>query len=142
MEQRLIEAAEAVSQFCRHNMNIKRDLPIRPSEMGMLIFTSQHQEPITPLNLSEFFHIAKPSVSSTIKTLIQNGYLQKTQSIGDKRSFALNITEKGSELVHSTFSEFIKTMSLLENKLGKMDYQKMIELIQRSNDILNSERTK
>lgn len=37
MEQ-FIKGAEEVTLFCRINMNIKRELPIRASEMGMLIY--------------------------------------------------------------------------------------------------------
>ena len=45
-----IEAAETVSLFCRLNQRVKKELPIRSSEMGLLILlvTSKERSPVFP----------------------------------------------------------------------------------------------
>ncbi len=140
MDLSLITGADAVGMFCRLHMNSKRDLPIRPSEMGVLIFTQKQLQPVTPLQISQFFNIAKPSVSAMVKVLLKQGYLIKEDSIEDKRSYQLSVTEKGSALVESTFSEYLKNMTLLKEKMGAAEFDQFIALIKLSNDILEGEK--
>ena len=132
--------ADAIAMFCRLQMNIKRDIPIRSSEMGALIFTHRYNAPITPLMLSHFFRIAKPSVTSMINSLIKKDYLIKTPSATDGRSYTITITEKGTQLVESTYNEYFKTMEKLIEKMGYKEFALFIELIQKANNILSEEK--
>lgn len=49
--QEYIKGAEVVSLFCRINMNAKRSLPIRASEMGLLILIVKSAEPQSPVQI-------------------------------------------------------------------------------------------
>ena len=140
MDNDLIISAEAVGLFCRLHMNTKRDIPIRPSEMGVLIFTQKQNVPVTPLMISNFFRIAKPSVTSMVNTLIKQNYLVKTPSTTDGRSYTVSATGKGKELVEVTFEEYFKTMELLKKKMGSKEFSCLIELIQKANIILSEEK--
>lgn len=133
-------SADAVAMFCRLQMNIKRDIPIRSSEMGALIFTQRYNAPITPLMLSNFFKIAKPSVTSMINSLIKKDYLNKIPSPTDGRSYTVTITQKGTELVESTYSEYFKAMENLKDKMGPKDFKLFIELMRKANNILSEEK--
>ncbi|MBU3188227.1 MarR family winged helix-turn-helix transcriptional regulator [Clostridium bowmanii] len=137
MEINIINSADAVGMFCRFQMNTKRDIPIRPSEMGVLIFTQKQSVPVTPLMISQFFKIAKPSVTSMINALVKHYYLTKKPSVIDKRSYTLEITEKGNSLVESTFVEYFKFIELLKEKMGENRFNQFIELIQIANGILD-----
>jgi DNA-binding MarR family transcriptional regulator len=120
-------------------MNIKRDLPIRPSEMGVLIFTEKQNTPITPLMLSNFFKISKPSVTFMINSLIKKQFLLKTPSPIDGRSYTISITDKGRELVECTHREYFIGIELLKTKLGDTDFNQLIELLEKANNILSEE---
>jgi DNA-binding MarR family transcriptional regulator len=133
-------SADAIAQFCRLQMNIKRDIPIRPSEMGALIFTQRYNAPITPLMLSNFFKISKPSVTAMVNSLIKKDYLIKTPSSTDGRSYTVSITDKGTELVESTYNEYFRIMELLKKKMGCKEFNLFIELIQKANMILSEEK--
>lgn len=133
-------SADAVAMFCRLQMNIKKDIPIRSSEMGALIFTQRYNAPITPLMLSNFFKIAKPSVTSMVNSLIKKDYLMKIPSPTDGRSYTVSITEKGTELVESTYNEYFKTMEKLKEKMGSQEFNLFIEQIKKANSILSEEK--
>ena len=133
-------SADAIAMFCRLQMNIKRDIPIRSSEMGALIFTQRYNAPITPLLLSHFFKIAKPSVTAMINSLIKKEYLIKMQSPTDGRSYTVSITQKGIDLVNSTYTEYFKTMEKLKEKMGSKEFDTFIELIKKANNILSEEK--
>ena len=133
-------SADAIAMFCRLQMNVKRDIPIRSSEMGALIFTQRYNAPITPLMLSNFFKIAKPSVTSMINSLIKKEYLIKIPSPTDGRSYTVSITESGTELVESTYNEYFKTIERLKEKMGQKEFSLFIELIKKANNILSEEK--
>jgi DNA-binding MarR family transcriptional regulator len=140
MRESIIASVDAVTRFCRFQMNMKRDIPIRSSEMGALIFVQKSEEPVTPLMISSFFGISKPSVTDMVNSLIKKEYLSKTPSVEDKRSYTLSVTPRGAELVEATFSEYVRSMELLEEKMGREEFKLFIELLQRANKVLSEER--
>lgn len=135
----IIESAEIVSRFCRLQINMKRNIPIRPSEMGALIYVVRSEEPVTPLMISSFFGISKPSVTDMINSLIIKDYLIKTQSDLDKRSFIVSATTRGYELVETEFKEYVKNLELLKRKMGYKEFELFIEMLEKANKVLSGE---
>jgi DNA-binding MarR family transcriptional regulator len=142
MEQDLINSADTIGMFCRLHLNTRRNIPIRPSEMGVLIYTQKQSIPVTPLMISQSFKIAKPSVTAMVNALIKNDYLLKEPSTIDKRSYTLKTTEKGNKLLDVTFVEYIKSMELLKEKMGDSKFNQFIELMQVANSILEKNMTR
>ena len=136
MEIDLINSTDSIGMFCRLYMNTKRSIPIRSSEMGVLIFAYKQTRSVTPLMISQFFQITKPSVTSIIRVLIKNDYLIKEPSETDGRSYTLKITEKGVNLVEQTFVEYYKSIELLKDSMGENSFTQFIELIQLANSIM------
>lgn len=136
----IISSTEAIALFCRLQMNGKRDIPIRPSEMGVLIFTEKQSIPVTPLMISKFFKITKPSVTSMIDSLVKKNYLIKTPSSIDRRSYTVSVTAKGREIVELTYNEYLRMTQLLEKHMGSQDFNSFIKLINKANSILSEEK--
>jgi DNA-binding MarR family transcriptional regulator len=132
----LMRFADTIGMFCRLNMKVKRDLPIRASEMGVLIFISKQENNVTPLKISQFFKISKPSVTSMINTLLRQSYLEKLVSIEDHRSYTLQITQKGLKLVSLTEVEYYKSIEIMMDKMGDLDFNHFIDLLIKANEIL------
>lgn len=139
MKEDIIASAEIVSRFCRIQMNMKRDIPIRSSEMGALIFVEKSEEPVTPLMISNFFGISKPSVTDMVNALIKKDYLTKTPSEKDKRSYFVFATPKGHELVEAAFKEYVKAIELLKEKMGIQEFELFIQLMEKANNVLGGE---
>lgn len=131
-----VRGAEQVTLFCRLNMNTKRSLPIRASEMGMIIYLVKSKEPKTPIKIADFFKVTKPNVTAMIKSLEKSEYIIKKQSKLDKRSFVLEPTQKAIDLVEETYNEYFKTMELLNKKMGVDEYTQLIDLLEKANNIL------
>jgi DNA-binding MarR family transcriptional regulator len=134
-----IKGAEAVSLFCRLNINRKHDMPVRSSEMGLLIYVCKNETPVTSVIAAEFFKVKKPMIAAMVSSLVQKGYLEKCLSGTDKRSFTLQPTEQAKKLVDETYMEYLKTMELLHQRLGG-DYETLIDLLEKANTILLEER--
>lgn len=83
-----IDAAETVSLFCRLNLNGKKELPVRSSEMGLLILLVTSKEKITPKAAADFFGVSKPMVASMVKSLTLGGiYPQRGNRTGQKEIY-------------------------------------------------------
>ena len=138
MQENITLGAEEIAMFCRLHMNAKKGLPIRSSEMGVLIYIQKNNEAVTPLMISNFFQIAKPTVTAMVNELIKKNYLVKVPSATDGRSYTVSITEKGQELVASTHYEYFKSIELLKDQMGLEDFNAFVKLIQNANQILKT----
>ena len=136
----LIKGAEVISLFCRININTKRELPIRSSEMGLLICIVKEEGEHTPLKIAEFFKVTKPMVTAMVNSLVKKEYVTKVKSRVDKRSFIVKPTEKAVSIVNKTFNEYYKNMQTLQICLGNHEYSKLIELLTKANNILLEEK--
>ncbi len=137
MEKEIIRSADEIGLFCRKHFNNRNELPISSSEMGILIYINRADEVVTSNGISKFLKISKPAVSVKINNLITKGYIEKELLESDKRSYKLKLRKEGRELVESTFSSHFHTISLLKDKMGDSDFEKLIELITKANVLLN-----
>lgn len=137
----LENGAETVSMFCRLIINVKKDLPIRSSEMGLVILIYKSDKPVTPVMAADFFKVKKPMITTMVSNLLKLGYIEKISSLEDKRSFSLELTDKAKLLIDETYSEYIKTMELLRRKLGLDDFGKLIKLLEKANFTLLEEKS-
>ncbi len=132
----IARASEQVSLFCRINHTIKRDLPIRSSEMGLLIYLVKTEKEKTPNAAAQFFTVTKAMITNMVTSLRAKGYLEKKQSKIDRRSSLLLPTEKAIHLVELAYEEYFKAMTTLEAKMGKQKFHEFITLLETANEIL------
>lgn len=137
MKDQLFErGGNTISMFCRLNINAKKELPLRSSEVGLLIYTVKNDTPVTSIMAADFFRVSKPMIAGMVKSLTKKGYITKEPSQSDKRSYILVPTEKTTQLVDSVYKEYFKVMSLLLSEMGEKKYKDMIELLEEANSIL------
>lgn len=132
----IMEASGSISMFCRLMLNSKSNLPIRSSEMGLLILLKESDSPIRPLAAAHFFKVSKPMIAAMVRTLDKKGYLIKEPSQDDKRSYYLEITDKGRSLVAEAIDDYTKTLQVLTEKMGQEKFETMIQLINEANEYL------
>lgn len=137
---RMIRISEQIALFCRLNIIAKRKLPIRSSEMGMLIYLVKTEGNKTPNAAAKFFNITKAMATNMVTSLLNNGYIIKKQSEKDKRSFILIPTDKAIRLVNDTYSDYFKMISMLESKMGENKFYELIQLLETANNILLEEK--
>lgn len=137
---RMIRISEQIALFCRLNIIAKRKLPIRSSEMGMLIYLVKTEGNKTPNAAAKFFNITKAMATNMVTSLLNNGYIIKKQSEKDKRSFILIPTDKAIRLVNDTYSDYFKMISILESKMGENKFNELIHLLETANTIILEEK--
>lgn len=132
----IYQSMDILGRFCRLKLAVKQDLPLRSSEMGVLIYLSKQTSDVTPLMVSEFLRVKKPSVTPLIQTLIKKDYVTKQRSQVDKRSYTLQVTERGSRLLEEVEADYLLSVSVLKEKLGDDQFNEWIRLTEKANTIL------
>lgn len=84
---RYLESNIVFSKFSRNYIDLKKNLPIRPSEMGVLNIVVQREGLFTPLMIAELLEVSKPMITTHIAILEKKGYVTRQLSQEDKRSF-------------------------------------------------------
>lgn len=141
MKNNALKGAEVISKFCRLNINMKKDLPLRASQIGFLIYVSNNnKKKITPINAANFFGVTKAVVTKTIAPLIEKGYLEKTPSDTDKRSYTISATETAKALINDANNEYYKIMNELLLKMGREKYAMLIALLDDANHVIEKIR--
>ena len=129
------------SIFSKNYMELKKDLPIRPSEMGVLNIITKKQGLFTPLMIAELLEVSKPMITSHIMVLEKKGYVLKEYLKEDKRSFYVIPTEKSKELVKVTEEKMSKYLAQIEKSLGEEKFDMLLEILIDTNKILKKQLT-
>lgn len=135
----LNRSAEVVALFSRMNMKVRRELPVRASEMGLLIFIVKSESPPGYPEMIQFLRVSKPMIARMLTGLQDKGYILRNQNRTDLRKTDIIATDRGRALVEETYSEYYRTMTLLRDRLGDGDFERLIDLMDRSNRILMEE---
>ncbi|MBD5132705.1 MAG: MarR family transcriptional regulator [Clostridiales bacterium] len=129
-------ANAVLSVFSKNYMDLKKDLPIRPSEMGVLNIISKTEGPHTPVILAEMLKVSKPMITAHITSLENKGYIIKSPSPQDKRAYYILPTEKAKALVEKARADLERKLDVLTNGLGQDDFNALVALAERANKIM------
>ena len=136
------KANAVLSIFSKYYMDLKKGLPIRPSEMGVLNIITETPGPHTPLLLSELLGVSKPMITAHLTDLSKKGYVEKQQSPDDKRVFYVLPTEKALELVKSAKTDLNQHLEQLEKEMGQDEFNHLVMLAQIANHTLEQSRVR
>lgn len=135
-----IWAAEQISLFCRLNMNARPALPIRSSEMGMLIYLCQTDGDKTPTGIARFFNVSKARATNMVTSMHQRGYVEKKACAADRRSSYIIPTKKAQSLVENAYEAYYQSLRALRERLGEADFAALLALLERANNVLLEEK--
>lgn len=134
-----LSANAVLSMFSKYYMELKKDLPIRPSEMGVLNIIAETPGPHTPLLLAGFLGVSKPMITAHLTDLAKKGYIEKKQSPDDKRFFYVLPTEKALALVESAKTDLNQHLERLVQEMGQEEFDHLVRLARKANKILEME---
>ena len=129
-------ANAVLSVFCKNYMDLKKGLPIRPSEMGVLNIISETKGPHTPVMLAEMLKVSKPMITAHITSLENKGYIIKSPSPQDKRAYYILPTEKAQALVKKAKADLTHKLDWLINGLGQDDFNALVAIAEKANKII------
>lgn len=131
----LIDAVDKIHLFNRLWLKTKKDLPIRPSDMGLLLLLVWEEKPLMPTEIAYTLKVTKQMVATMSKNLQKKGYIEKLTSDSDRRSHSLRVTPAGKELVEQRYEEYFKIVSWLREEMQE-EFPIFIRLLSKATDIL------
>ncbi|MDE7228618.1 MAG: MarR family transcriptional regulator [Treponemataceae bacterium] len=117
-------------------MGLKKGLPVRPSEMGVLNIISETAGPHTPVMLAEMLKVSKPMITAHITSLEKNGYIIRSPSPQDKRAYYILPTEKAKTLVQEAKSDLKNKLDVLKKELGRNEFNALVAIAEKANKII------
>ena len=136
---KFFKANAVLSVFSKNYMDLKKDLPIRPSEMGVLNIITETTGPHTPIMLAEALKVSKPMITAHLTSLTNKGYITKQPSFEDKRAYYILPTEKARALVKSAKDDLYRHLDQLVDGMGKEQFGLLVKLAGEANRILEAE---
>ena len=133
-----LDANITFSLFCKAYNELKRDLPIRPSEMGVLNIIVQREGVFTPVMLAELLDVSKPMITAHIRVLESKGFIYKKPSPEDCRSFYVIPTDQARELVSVTAEKMNRYLGQIESSLGADQFALLLSLLQKANKVIKN----
>ena len=134
--EKYLKANIVFSKFSRTYMELKKDLPIRPSEMGVLNIITKRDGLFTPVMISELLEVTKPMVANHVLVLEEKGYITKQYLEEDKRSFYVIPTDKAIELVNVTEKKLNEKLKVLEKTIGSKKFAELIDVLDKAKNCL------
>lgn len=145
---KLVAGLERISEVFKILLWDKAKLVgLSPIQIQILIFIAYHKQELCNVShLAREFNITKPTVSDAIKILDKKDLIVKDYSSADSRSYIIQLSKKGVEIVSETydFANPLKSQLLgLSQKDSESLFKTMSELIYKlnQNGILSVQRT-
>lgn len=124
------------SKFSRNYMELKKDLPIRPSEMAVLNIITQRSEKHTPLMIADLLGVSKPMIAAHIRALLKKGYIYKESSAADGRSFYVLPTAQAVTLTAKFNAKQTAYLKDMETALGENAFGELVRLLNTTLPVL------
>lgn len=136
---RYFKANAVLSVFSKNYMELKKGLPIPPSEMGVINIITGTPGPHTSVMLAGLLGVSKPMITAHIRSLESKGYITKMPSTQDKRAFYIVPTEKAKALAERARIEQNGHLDRLVTEMGQEEFDIFIRLAEMANRILGNE---
>ena len=131
-----VSANVEFSVFSRRYLDYKKELPIRPSEMGVLHIISNSSEPHTSVMIAERMGVSKPMITAHLRVLLKKGYVVKQPVPEDGRAFYVLPTEKAHQLLECSQKMMERQLENMRQELGEEDFSALVRLVGRANKIM------
>ena len=121
MERTRIENLHAeLRKSCRLNRMLQMKCYQGSGDLRLLLMISHHDKNgLTPSMLAEKLEVALPTVSRKLSVLEKQELIYRKASSEDRRKTFVYATEKGREILHDNYHQFITAFSTAAEKLGE-----------------------
>ncbi len=113
IDSKIVASLERISEAFRVLLwNEGKLYGLSPIQIQVLIFLLYHSDEKRKVSyLAAEFNMTKATISETIKSLLQKGYIEKSYEMHDTRSYIIHLTKKGKDIANKTslFSKHIQS---------------------------------
>jgi DNA-binding MarR family transcriptional regulator len=116
---------------------------IKSSEIKVLLrvkdISEQNEHGVTISDISKSLMVTSPTVTQMIKSLGQNGLIERSVDAHDRRVADIKLTAKGEDVVQQAIKHKIAKYTGLIDSLGKEQTEQLISLLDQVYDYFDKE---
>lgn len=130
LEFKIVAGLERLSQVFKILLWEKaKKYQLSPIQIQILIFIRYHSTEKTTISyLAQEFNLTKPTVSDAIKVLEQKQFIQKNIDVTDSRSYTIELTKSGIEMVENT-DDFANPMNAIIEKATEEEKKNVWKIV-------------
>lgn len=130
LEFKIVAGLERLSQVFKILLWEKaKKYQLSPIQIQILIFIRYHSTEKTTISyLAQEFNLTKPTVSDAIKVLEQKQFIQKNTDLTDSRSYTIELTKLGIEMVDNT-DDFANPMNAIIEKATEEEKKNIWKIV-------------
>jgi len=130
VESKIVVALERISEAFRVLLwNESKENSLSPIQIQILIFLLFHlQEKCTVSYLAQEFNMTKPTISDSVKILLQKGLIEKFDSLTDTRSYTLGLTKTGKQTAEKS-ANFTLAIEKPLNSLTEIEKEELLSAL-------------
>jgi len=120
---------------------------LSPIQIRILIFISHHADTLCNVtSIAKEFNLTKPTISDAVNSLETKKLIRKKPSVADNRSFKIQVTKAGAEIVSNVEDYYTPVTAIIE-KLDEPDLESLYASISHliynlhKSDVLKVQRT-
>jgi DNA-binding MarR family transcriptional regulator len=134
----LMRMAQSVAIFRSIHLKSSLNILSDSSDYRVLIMVFHYDggNGIRPNQIADYFHCTRPYISKIVKSLIRKGFLLQMPDETDGRSYYLQCSSAGGEIVKVIMDDYLKITKKLYDGLGAKKSAKLIALLEESTTIL------
>ena len=139
----MMEKLQEIKLFSRNMIyRTTKEYQIPAQHLDLLSQLVIHEESMTPMILSRIMGVNKTIISRIIDKLTEEGYISKIKDENDKRSYIVEISEKGRAELDKIYKYYLSPIYELRRKLGDEEFLKLISSIENANEKMNTDINK
>ncbi|WP_024831826.1 MarR family winged helix-turn-helix transcriptional regulator [Ruminiclostridium josui] len=135
---RFVETFDKLARTERRKQSL---FGLKQSEVRVLLCIKQlfydNKQNITVSEISKKLFVTSPTVTELIKSLSNNGYIERNVDSQDKRVSDIKLTAKGEKKVEKLINYFTSLFSGLIERIGVEQSEKLLDLLDEVCNYLN-----
>ena len=107
-----------------------KSLSIGHAQIATIMYVSRH-EGVSQYELAKYLHLDKSSITSQIRLMEQNGYIQRTPAENDARVMQISLTDKTKEILPQLKAVFADWTETLLDGFGDAEQEELFQYLKR-----------
>ena len=107
-----------------------KSLSIGHAQIATIMYVSRH-EGVSQFELAKYLHLDKSSITSQIRLMEQNGYIQRTPAENDARVMQISLTDKTKEILPQLKAVFADWTDTLLDGFSEAEQEELFQYLQR-----------
>lgn len=130
----ILETVPTVMNYIRTEIRAGSFSSSSVLQVRVLSFVKRY--PLSSLtDVSEHLGITKPTASSTVDRMVQQGLIQREEHPSERRRITLQLTPAGAEQIETITGEIQETLAALMKNLSLTDLSKIAEGLKRLREV-------